>query len=315
MQYHQQAHVTDVCLLPFQKSQWVPTGNTLIDQRIEQYYINKEDELDETIEGRRIIGIKIGNPKRYDTAQLFELHQRLEKLNVDNAYVHLEVAEKYFDESAVAALRCTLKQINYQDINQLLKRGHIDRLDNHERSQLIPSLHAEDIEAFEWQKEHTEVHQFRVVLYDDLTEIVPFLLAAPPTSRLLFIRYQPHDSRRTVLSRAGDEITYQMSIQAILFDVIHYGLQYQLTPLIVMRGDQPHRLTTYGEAIKIEGRPYLLQTPHIDLFAAVRRPFAIDLTDDAYQIYMDYYRRPFTIMLYQPALPLYYEVKMLKEWL
>lgn len=313
-----QAHVI-VCLLPFQYSQWVPTGHQIIDDRIGQYYIDKEEQLDEIVAGRHLIGVKIGNPKRYSRQQIFELHRELNNIykNIDksNSQLHLQVAEKYFDDKSVESLRWIEQGINKEDTLKYLMDGYIEHLNAHERSQLIPSIPVEDFEAFEWQKSENSIHQIRIVIYDEIETIFPFILAAGHHSRILFIKMNPHEKEQSILSRAGVEIHYDEMLSGAIFDLIHYGLQYRIPPLLIVKGKVINRLTTYGERLNMDGRPYLLQTPHFDLFAAVHRPGQLNLTADLYQQIMDYYRQPFTVMEYHVEIPLYYEVEMLKEWL
>ncbi len=362
MTKHSQTHVDNVyvCFLPFQYNQWVDTDDERVNQHVAEFYHNKQQELDTVDNGLRIMGIALGNPKRYSMEQILTLHETaaavLESVDDVKVTVDFTVLVKYFDGSTLDALAWTIEAeaphsiVGYdaqisdvfyriramkEPSNQsahIRLRALLDELDGtvtdfsrHELDQLVPAYPAEDLSAIEWRTGEAVKQVLLIPLHNDVVVslLMPLLIAIHETAdvSVLFVLYDPQAGPINRIGRAGISVAANDRTQPVLFDMLHYGFQYRVDPIILLiRDSQEQRISTYGKPLQLHQQASRIhvQTPEFELFPSERihskliSAQLVQLNAGQYESFADYYSKPFSIVEVQASRPLYYMAALYK---
>ncbi|WJP98377.1 hypothetical protein [Macrococcus bovicus] len=309
------AHIESVymCFLPFQSNQWQQTGIHWIDEEIEHFYHQHDIELDVRYENRRLIGIPAGNPKRYTMEDELMLHDRIRALHIDTALiVDLATLNHYMD---VSGLYWTIKDkwphAEVLGYHEELPAPHVEpnALSEHDMYQLLPlTYHDYKVKVTEWHT-GTRAKQVVIVLHPDL--IQPALLAATRETVVLTVAYDNQMSEARRLARDGRLVALQSVRLAIMNDLIHYGLQYKVQPLVLDYLPSDNRqITLYGVKRSSEtALKYRMQNPHYTLFPSKYRQLSVL----SYDYFADQFGETFTIAEMTHILPLKYQVELIHE--
>lgn len=357
-----ETHVDDVyvCFLPFQHSQWVKTKHDTVNRHVDAYYRDQLTALDTVVDGLHIIGIEIGNPKRYKTEQLLILHSELTDVlttyHEQRLTVDVTVLTKYLDDEALLALAWTIESSAPRSISgyepelpdlfyrlaetlelptssvterltELLSSlsGKVTLFNAQERCQLLPACPDEEVTAVEWQ---SAAHVSEVLLLPlDLTrrlpDLLPLLLALTDwPGAVLFVCYHERQEALSRIARSGITVEAEQLKSAVIFDMLHYGFQYNAAPIVLMIEDSTaERITTYGRPLNIKdkGHRYRIQTPDFELFPSAQKRAGqladgrVELAADCYEPMAHYYHKPFSVVEEQQTTPAYFKYQIYRS--
>ncbi|TDM12536.1 hypothetical protein [Macrococcus lamae] len=345
-----------VCFLPFHYGQWVPTENETVNKHVEIYYLEKHDALDIVDEELRIVGINLDNPKRFSMEQQLLLHDTVVEVLTDlmnaSITVNFNVLTKYFDEPMLKALAWTVKftapatitayqaavseeliesmknltSVTFKDdlikiINGL--KGTMTEFTQHELYQLLPACSDKQAAAIEWRTGDIvrNVLLIPIDLNTELPDLIPLILAVQQTDdvSVLFVIYHQEENQIDRIARSGIAVSADENTSAVLFDMLHYGFQYNVQPVVLMISSvNKQRMTTYGESLSLQrtAYKYRIQTPEYQLFPSdvIREKQIamglVSLSSDSYDSYAHYYHKPFSLLKIQVKLPIYFMIQI-----